>query len=769
MPPTTPTTHRELPPRRGSWHLAALRTVLATVALGLLLCAGVTSSAQAADSCPNAVQRAANASTELPDCRAYEMVSSPYKEGFAVLPRIFTDEGIVSYSSTGTFAGSALGLGSNLYHATRSSAGWVTTAPSPPGVTYSAGGGASAESADLRSSLWVMRRRDGVGGKDLYLRGLDGELTFVGQGASADGVFGSPGVDGASADLSHVIFRYGSSGSGDATALREFVGTGNVGPARVVSVDNLGNPTAAETCPNKISDDGRVIVYSAGCHVGTLQLWARVAGSATVAVSGSECTRSSGDLGGVCSGLPGADYAGSADDGSRVFFTTSQQLVNADTDTTSDLYACDIPPGSPAPVGTANACASLTEVSGTASGAQVQSVVAISGDGSRVYFVAQGVLANNVGVGDNGPSAGANNLYLWERNATYPAGHTRFVAGLGTGPAANDLTGSQMTPDGRYLTFLTANALVTTGPAADTDGARDVYRYDSVTGSIVRVSTSTSGGGGNDPAYDAGLGGISQPASMTSDGSSIVFDTAEALSPSDTDGTTDVYAWHDGHVSLITNGGANLLWISPSGRDIYFQTPVALVAADRDVTGDIYDARAGGGFDPTQTASCSGVECRGQQSLPPSLVGPSAPASAGGGPVEAAPSFSLGVVSAAQRKRLAATGKITLTITTNAAGTISATAAATIGGRSVTVGSARRTLTAPGRVTVSLTLSRKARAQLAAKGKLSVKVTVAHSKVALDRSVTLRLSHAKAKAKRKSAGGLHARRAVVSGDRGGRS
>ncbi len=769
MPPTTPTTHNALPPGRGLADLPALGALLVTVALGLLLCAGVTSSAQAADTCPNAVQRAQNNSSELSDCRGYEMVSSPYKEGFGVDPRSFTDEGIVSYISTGNFAGSGLGLAANLYHATRSSAGWVTTAPSPPGVTYNPGGNtASAESADLDSSLWEMRRRDGVGGNDLYLRGLDGQLTYVGQGATADGVFTSPGVDGTSADLSHVIFRYGSAGSADATALREFVGTGNVGPARVISVDNLGNPTPAETCPNKISDDGRVIVYTSGCHVATLQLWARVGESATVAVSGSECTRSPGDPGGACNALSSADYAGSADDGSRVFFTTNQQLINTDTDTTTDLYACDIPAGSPTPVGTANPCATLTQVSGTANGAQVENVVAISDDGSRVYFVAQGVLADNLGIGDHGAAAGGNNLYLWERDAAHPAGHTRFIAGLGTGPAANDLTRSQMTPDGRYLTFLTSNALVTTGPAADTDGARDVYRYDSVTGSVVRVSTSTSGTGGNDPAHDADLGGGTSTvrASMTSDGSSIVFDTAEALSPSDTDGTTDVYAWHDGHVSLISNGGGNLLWISPAGRDIFFQTAVALVPTDRDVNGDIYDARVAGGFDLTQPTTCSGVQCRGQQSLPPSLAGPSAPASADGGPVEAAPGFSLGAVSAAQRKRLAATGKIALTITANVSGTVSVTASATIGGRSATIASARRTMTAPGKVAVSLTLSKKARAQLAAKGKLTVKVTVGHSKAALDRSVTLRLTHAKARSKRKSAGGSRARRAAVSAGRG---
>ena len=71
---------------------------------------------------------------------------------------------------------------------------------------------------------------------------------------------------------------------------------------------------------------------------------------------------------------------------------------------------------------------------------------------------------------------------------------------------------------------------MTTGPRrTDTDlGAKDVYRYDSVTGAMVRVSTSVSGGGGNKPGADAGLGGGGSGvlASMTADGGSIAFETA---------------------------------------------------------------------------------------------------------------------------------------------------------------------------------------------------------------------------------------------------
>ena len=71
---------------------------------------GLRPSAVAADACANAAVRAQTGSTGLPDCRAYEMVSPPYKEGFPVMPGpiLFTDDGIVSYQSSGAFAGNAM-------------------------------------------------------------------------------------------------------------------------------------------------------------------------------------------------------------------------------------------------------------------------------------------------------------------------------------------------------------------------------------------------------------------------------------------------------------------------------------------------------------------------------------------------------------------------------------------------------------------------------------------------------------------------------------
>jgi hypothetical protein len=530
-------------------------------------------------------------------------------------------------------------------------------------------------------------------------------------------------------------------------ALYEFVGTGHTGPGRPVSVDNDGQQVPAEACPAGMSVDGRVIFFGSGCNGGVMQVWARVGGTATIAVSRSECTRPADDPAGPCNGVSAAQYVGSAADGSRVFFSTDQQLVNGDTDTTSDLYECDIPDGAPAPIGDANPCSTLREISGATSSARVQNVPAVSQDGSRVYFIANGVLADNLGTNNTPAVDGHDNLYLWSADAAHPDGQITFVTDL----AGGDVGNARMTPDGRYLVFATAAPLVQDGPGADTDCtspliidcATDLYRYDAVTGALVRVSTGISGSGGNTPGMDAS--NIEKHGTMTADGSTIVFVTDEALSPEDIDGVSDVYAWYDdGHVSLISDGrtGGRRAWITPSGRDIFFMTAGRLTALDGDVNEDIYDARVDGGFDLTQPTPCFGDSCRAAPSPTPGLPGPSGGGSGDRGSAGVVPGFSLGTVSATQRRRLAQTGRLTLAIKTTAPGVV--TVSGSVTGLTGAVATVRKTV-AVQTVRLTVVLSKKARSRLVARGRLSVRLTVSHSKVALSRSVTLRLTHTKAK------------------------
>ncbi|HEX5926220.1 MAG TPA: hypothetical protein VFY45_20485 [Baekduia sp.] len=453
-----------------------------------------------------------------------------------------------------------------------------------------------------------------------------------------------------------------------------------------------------------------------------------------------------------------------------MLFTTSQQLVNGDTNTDTggdptagnDLYACDIPGGAPAPVGAMNRCSVLREVSGVVSSARVQGFAGMSDDGSRVYFVAKGVLADNVGTDDAAAVDGQDNLYLWSTDAAHPAGEIRFVTGLPGG----GLVSPRVTPDGRYLVFGSLSRLVTVGPGADSDDSADIYRYDADRQTMVRVSTGVSGSGGNAPApgFDATLPG---GGAVTSDGSTVVFETDEALSADDVDGVTDVYAWHDGHVSLMSDGrvGGNGGWITPSGRDIFFFTAARLTALDGDVNGDVYDARVGGGFDLTQPVPCSGDSCRATPTPAPGLSGPSGGGSGDRGVEGVVPGFSLVAVSASQRRRLAETGRVTLAVKTNTSGIVRVSA--TVAGLSGVVGSVRKTVVVPGTVRLVLSLSGKARARLVARGRLSVRLVVGHSKVAIGRSATLKLTHTKARKAGRGSGSSV--RPAVGASRGARS
>ncbi len=768
--------------RRAGCAVAALAAV-ATAAFSL------TAAPALADGCPNAVLRAQNNSTQLPDCRAYEQVSPLFKEGFGVIPTGFTDDGAVSYLSNGNFGNNGYGYGAvpagNTYLATRAGNGWSTVglAPSGPDFALTSSSIPSAQapaytralSRDLRSSLWNMRRSDQPNTvQDLYVRDPDGVFTRMGSAPDQpnNNQNGGANTISASDDLSHVVYSAGL------TETYEFV-RANGDQRRAVSVNNAGQSLVGPGCPktsvggyHAISANGRVIIWT--CDNG---VYARINGTTTIAVSGSQCTRTPSDPGGACNANSSAGFEAANADGTRVFFTTSQQLVNGDTDGTRDLYECDIPAGT-APVGSVNDCPDLRQVSGAASDANVKDGARISDDGSRAYFVATGVLADNLDANGMPAASGDDNLYVWTRDDAHPDGETRFVARLDPddtsiptvqGPLSKM---RQMTDDGRYLVFATSAPLIDHGPQADTDTASDIYRYDADTGALVRLSTEDGGQGGNQPDADATFDPIdygpqrnNRPAprgAMTDDGASAVFTTADALVPTDTNGTIDSYLWHDGRLSLISSGkpsedhnftitesfgSAPLteVMISPSGRDVYFTTTAQMVPSDVDTSADIYDARIGGGFDLSTPPTCSGDGCQSPPSAPPPPLSPGSVSSTGQtGSSQTAPAFSVGKLTTSQLKRIVSSGKVTLSVATNAPGTLIATATATIAKRAATVGSAKRKVTKAGTVSLLLTLSKKARAELKSTRKLTVKVLVRQDNVAIARTVSLKLTQPKA-------------------------
>lgn len=682
------------------------------------------------EGCPNEVVRSESNlnpttgrpySQGLPECRAYEMVSPLDKQQHDAIS--FNDPPFISiapagnaieWAGQGDYAGAEnyLVQGSspaNPYVAQRAAAGWVTRSAYPPPTLIEgpaqAFGSAGVYSPDLAHEAvcgtststgedkpgpairCALRDPDGLWTDAPEYSDLTGETFdgFITVGSSRDGedyVFlGGKGAPFVSEDTSSGTEN--CSGAGHCGGIYEVTGIGTQSPElRLVNVDNSGSMIGPENVNDvgaslkepyggeyqAISDDGSKIFFTATPAGGVPTVYARVDGRETVAISSpspSECT--------TCSATPQeALYQGASVDGSKVFFTTTQQLLNSDTDEETDLYEYDFhnPSGH-----------QLIQISGgglgdvtPGAGAKVQGVVSVSEDGSHVYFVAPGVLTTLPnGLGQIATSE-ADNLYAYDTDTN----ETKFVAPLMEsddslwgfaqlfGAGAFDTRLAQATPDGRYLAFDTSAELITTGPEADTSGALQVYRYDFATGDILRVSLGHDGfaDNGNVPGFDAIIGpaaGGNSAASPTvndsnrtisESGESIAFVSAAQLQSTDVAGSAnkscnngredddgagcEVYAWHNGTVNMISDGrdpnGALYAGMSATGSDIFFQTRAPLVGQDTDGLGDIYDASIGGGFPaPADEPSCSGEACQGAPSPAPVWGGPGTASFTGGG------------------------------------------------------------------------------------------------------------------------------------------
>jgi hypothetical protein len=358
-------------------------------------------------------------------------------------------------------------------------------------------------------------------------------------------------------------------------------------------------------------------------------------------------------------------FQGASEDGSKVFFLTKQPLLNGDHDSGMDLYEAELQGE-----GNLTTLGRLVEVSrdpNPAEPAEVQGVVRVAADGSHVYFVAKGVLTSMPGPTAAVAQAGADNFYTYETGTH----HVAFIADLCSGPATsgtvtdmqcpatlnslpptesgdNDLRDWQIedsrpvdiTPDGRSLVF-TSRGDLTPG---DTSAAPQVFEYDAQADTLTRVSIGQAGYNNNGntsnpqlgasivfPRYDNhGNPGV-QLSSVSANGDYVVFESSNALTPQALTNYPNVYEYHLGQLALISDGqdrtqqpegipSTGLLGIDSSGADIFFATGDELVPQDGDTQADVYDARVDGGFSPQPPPqSCSGEECQGQLTGPPTF------------------------------------------------------------------------------------------------------------------------------------------------------
>jgi len=382
----------------------------------------------------------------------------------------------------------------------------------------------------------------------------------------------------------------------------------------------------------------------------------------------SECGR----VAPPCSASDGDDvYQGASVDQSKVYFTTTRQLADTDLDAPAascaatvavpgcDLYLYD--EGKPAGQRLTQVSAGESTAASKGEGAAVRnSITAISGDGSRAYFVAQTVLTtdpNPVGVTAQG---GQPNLYAFDAAdgdlafvgtlAPGDGGADVGLAGIfGTARAGNwqneayaapvtgtDGQGREVGGDGRVLLF---NTLAPLAPE-DGDAVADLYRYDAEAGALDLVSVAAPGGSddGSAPVLLSDLWRGSPGTDfavmgrwVSEDGDSVVFSTAEALLPGDTDGAQDSYLWREGELFQLpgtTRSGtlANAYPIrpivSPDGATIVYHTDERLTFSDGDTVDDVYALRAGGGFSAPSVGGCEGEACQGPPASVPTAPGP---------------------------------------------------------------------------------------------------------------------------------------------------
>jgi hypothetical protein len=656
---------RDLGVDRRVLSIVAALALAGVLTLSILLPSGALAAGDAnTATCPN--EALTGFRPYLADCRAYEMVSPPYKAGQSVGELAQYSAAAtgtaVAFSSVGVFGETPASVaGYNGYLATRGNGEWSTVSIDPntaisPGFSTLEQPSDVSETLSRSVVLYVFTANTGQEGAAssgaFYLREGDGTQVKASPTFKTDNggpLFGNGGMKyvGGSANLSTLVFS-------TYTPLLPEPPDFEEGEPRLYEVTGAGGPSPTLSllggCPwlgsgvfgsayHAISRDGTRIFSSCG------ELIVHVDGSGNYTVPGGS-----------------AEFVGANDEGSKVFFLRSGGLYMA------EVGSAGVSP----PV--------LVPSTG------VQGVTRISSDGSHVYFVATGKLTTetNTTTGQSA-MAGADNLYGYDTVTE----KLRFVAVLcsgheesgsvspltqcpGTGSDGSlwqteDNRPAQATPDGRFLVFDSFGQL-TAGPEADTDTASDVYEYDFETGALRRISLGVAGhdANGNNNSFGAEITSLFvsyQRAhyqygmgvrAVTDNGSTVVFTTAEPLSPVAVNGLANVYEWHEGAVSLVSDGHSptsdRFPVITPSGGDIFFETSDGLLPQDGDGVLDIYDARENGGFAfaPIPPGPCGGEACRGPLSASPGMSLPGSATTASGENVS--PSLARAVVKKAKAK-----------------------------------------------------------------------------------------------------------------------
>lgn len=274
---------------------------------------------------------------------------------------------------------------------------------------------------------------------------------------------------------------------------------------------------------------------------------------------------------------------GNSSDGTKVWFSSEEQLVAGDTDTLSDIYE--------------RAGGVTTQISVGPNGYNGDYVAGFKGaseDGSHVFMQTNEPLVasdtdGNCGIGD----VFTGTCYdVYE----YSNGTTTLVSGGGNGSFHVSYRGNSA--DGSRVFFRTEEQL----SPSDTDDEGDIYQR--FAGNTTLLTTGPSGGNG---PFEGHWRGSSR------DGTHVFFDTDESLVSSDTDTSSDTYDRSGSTTTLLSTGPAGgngafdaaFRGSSKDGSHVFIETDEKLVASDTDSAIDVYD-RSGGTTTPISTGNGSG-------------------------------------------------------------------------------------------------------------------------------------------------------------------
>jgi hypothetical protein len=177
---------------------------------------------------------------------------------------------------------------------------------------------------------------------------------------------------------------------------------------------------------------------------------------------------------------------------------------------------------------------------------------------------------------------------------------------------------------------------------------------------------------------------------------------------------------------------------------VFFSSNNSLVPGAQGGFQHIYDARVGGGTPvPAGPDPCATEVCRTQQGST-AFMAPASQTDLEAGPLAdlTAPQFTVAVISARQRAALTRRGRLRLAISATAPGAISAVATAVLHGKRTRIASARGVLAKPGKLILTLQLSRAARARLARVGRLAIRIEVRYARDGAMKVEKLMLIHA---------------------------